>query len=107
MRDRAAIAVGVYRRELDGLRVPAQRLKASARDLRLRLRPLWRVDLCEAEDRLNVAVLNGERVAVQDTDNDERKRNESLNHQTVAFVYTRHVSAIDHHNRRFNHAMNA
>ena len=100
MRDRAAIAVGVYRRELDGLRVPAQRLKVSARDLRVRLRPLWRVDLCEAEDRLNVAVLNGERVAVRDTNRQTfascsliDRLNASL---AVAFVYTRHVSAIDH-----------
>ena len=94
VRDRAAVAVGVDRRELDGLRVPAQRLKVSPRHLRVRLRALRRIDLGEANDRLDVAVLNGERVAVGDSDDNALAAAMAMTEESIGLGWLRGFWAI-------------
>jgi len=88
VRNRTAVAVGINGLEPYRLRITAKRFEIAPRDLRVGLRALWRVELSEAEDRLDVVILNGERVAVRDVDDDECQRKESLNHRAVDFVYT-------------------
>ena len=94
VRNRTTVAVGINGLEPYRLRITAKRFEIAPRDLRVRLRALRRIDLGEANDRLDFAVLNGERVAVGDSDDNALAAAMAMTEESIGLGWLRGFWAI-------------